>query len=196
MPRILCVEDDEETASLVAEALVDLGYTVERASDGEAGLSAIQMSPPDLVLCDVRMPGMNGLDLLEQLAAAAPHLARIPFVFLTALDDRGSEIAARRKGADDYLTKPVDFEMLAVVVEHRLRAGRGGQGQDAFGHLTGREREVLIWASRGKTSAEIALILDLRERTVNFHFDQAMKRLNVVNRTHAVARALSLRLID
>ncbi|ACB26676.1 response regulator transcription factor [Methylobacterium radiotolerans] len=196
MPRILCVEDDAETASLLAEALVDLGYTVERASDGEAGLSAIQMSPPDLVLCDVRMPGMNGLDLLEQLAAAAPHLARIPFVFLTALDDRDSEIAARRKGADDYLTKPIDFEMLAVVVEHRLRAGRGGQSQDAFGHLTGREREVLTWASRGKTSAEIALILDLRERTVNFHFDQAMKRLNVVNRTHAVARALSLRLID
>jgi DNA-binding CsgD family transcriptional regulator len=81
-------------------------------------------------------------------------------------------------------------------VEHRLRAGRGGQSPDAFGHLTSREREVLTWASRGKTSAEIALILDLRERTVNFHFDQAMKRLNVVNRTHAVARALSLRLID
>ena len=76
MPRILCVEDDEETASLLAEALVDLGYTVERASDGEAGLAAIRMSPPDLVVCDVRMPGMNGLDLLEQLAATKKPVLR------------------------------------------------------------------------------------------------------------------------
>ena len=57
--------------------------------------------------------------------------------------------------------------------------------------LTPREREVLTWAGRGKTSAEIAIILGVRERTVNFHCDRAVRRLDVVNRTHAVAKAIA-----
>jgi DNA-binding NarL/FixJ family response regulator len=188
---ILCVEDDPETASLLVEALTELGYVVEHAPDGESGLARILAARPDLVLCDVRMPRMGGFELLEKVTAAGPGFAKLPFVFLTALGDREHELAGRRLGADDYLTKPVDFEILGVVVENRLRrAGLLGLGQPQI-HLTDREREVLTWVARGKTSAEIAIILGLSERTVNFHCDQAMRRLDVVNRTQAVAKALA-----
>ena len=105
--QILLVEDDRETASLLAEALTELGYTTDLASDGERGLEAIRSTRPDLVLCDVRMPKIGGFELLERVASAGPAFADIPFIFLTALGDRDSELLGRRLGADDYLTKPV-----------------------------------------------------------------------------------------
>jgi DNA-binding NarL/FixJ family response regulator len=191
----LCVEDDNETGLLISEALTELGYTVELATDGESGLAAILDNRPDLVLCDVRMPRMTGFELLEKVAAAGARFADLPFVFLTALVDRDSELIGRRLGADDYLTKPVDFEMLGVVVENRLRRANGITASDSGIYLTDREKEVLAWVGRGKTSSEIAIILGLSERTVNFHCDQAVKRLDVTNRTQAVAKAITARLI-
>ncbi len=194
MSRLLYIEDDREAAALVAEALAELGHSVELAHNGEEGLAAILSRKPDLVICDIRMAPMNGFEVLERLAAAGPGFAEIPFVFLTALGDRDSELAGRQLGADDYLTKPVDFEMLGAVIQNRLRR-RQDQAQPAY-QLTDREREVLMWAGRGKTSSEIAAILKLSERTVNFHCDQAMKRLDVTNRTQAVARAVAHGLIS
>jgi DNA-binding NarL/FixJ family response regulator len=189
------VEDDPETASLLAEALRELGHTVELAADGERGLAAILTKCPDLVLCDVRMPRMTGFELLEKVSAAGSPIAGVPFVFLTALGDRDNELAARRLGADDYLTKPVDFEMLGTVVENRLRR-HGYRTEKSNLRLTDREKEVLGWVGRGKTSSEIAIILGVSERTVNFHCDQAMKRLDVINRTQAVATAIAQGLIS
>jgi DNA-binding NarL/FixJ family response regulator len=192
---ILCIEDDEQAASLICEALTELGYTVDLARDGKEGLAAILSKKPDLVICDIRMPVMNGFDVLQRVAAAGPGYAEIPFVFLTALGDRDSELAGRRLGADDYLTKPIDFEMLGAVIQNRLRHRQDPAQPKSEHYLTGREREVLTWAGLGKTSGEIATILGLSERTVNFHFDQAMKRLGVTNRTQAVATAMAQGLI-
>jgi DNA-binding NarL/FixJ family response regulator len=193
--RILCVEDDRETAGLIAEALVELGYEVDVAEDGMSGLARIAEWRPDLVLCDVRMPRMSGFELLDKVKASGPAFAKLPFVFLTALGDRENELAGRRLGADDYLTKPVDFEMLGIIVGNRLRRRDGGAGAEGQDQLTQREKEVLTWVGRGKTSSEIAIILGLSERTVNFHCDQAMRRLDVINRTQAVAKALTAGLI-
>ena len=195
MHRILYVEDDQETSTLIAEALIELGYTVEVAPDGQSGFDKIVAERPDLVLCDVGMPRMSGFELLEKVSAAGPAFARLPFIFLTAFDGRENELAGRRLGADDYLTKPVDFELLGVVVDNRIRRAEGRSGPHAEIHLTVREKEVLTWVGRGKTSSEIATILALSERTVNFHCDQAMRRLDVVNRTQAVATALAEGLI-
>ncbi len=178
----------------LAEALAEFGYTVELAPDGERGLKAIFSKPPDLVICDIRMPSANGFDVRERLAAAGPAYAAIPFVFLTALADRDSELTGRRLGADDYPTKPIDFEMLDAVIQNRLRHRNNDSSPPPI-HLTGREREVLTWVGRGKTSSEIAAILGLTERTVNFHCERAMKRLGVVNRTQAVAKAVAEGLI-
>jgi DNA-binding NarL/FixJ family response regulator len=142
------------------------------------------------------MPRMGGFELLEKVATAGPAFAETPFVFLTAFGDRDSELTGRQLGADDYLTKPIDFEMLGAVVENRLRRRIERFGPTPEIYLTQREREVLTWVGRGKTSAEIAIILNIRERTVNFHCDEAIKRLDVINRIQAVTKAMTYGLIS
>ena len=193
---ILCVEDDQETAGLLAEALGELGYAVELAPDAELGLAKILANRPDLVLCDFWISGMSSLGLFERVFEAGPQYAALPFIFLADHLDRDSELAGRRLGADDYIAKPIDFEILGLVIENRLRRADRRAGSETQVQLTGREREVLTWAARGKTSADIAIILGLSERTVNFHCDQAMKRLDVINRTQAVATAITQGLIE
>ncbi|MDV6320925.1 response regulator, partial [Chromohalobacter sp. HP20-39] len=96
------------------------GFSVNQAHDGEQGLTAILHDAPDLVLCDVSMPGMTGFELLEKLGTLAPRYSEIPFVFLTAFAQRGYELKGRRLGADDYVTKPVDFDILSSIIETRL----------------------------------------------------------------------------
>src|SRR5580692_10986849 len=87
--RILCIEDDRETAALIAEELADREFEVSTACDGQEGFVAILKDKPDLVLCDIGVPIMSGFEVLERLTELAPRLGRVPFVFLTALADRG-----------------------------------------------------------------------------------------------------------
>jgi len=82
---ILCIEDDRETAALIAEELVERGFDVGMVYGGQDGLMAIMKSTPDLVLCDVTMPGMTGFEVLERLKELAPRLGHIPVVFLTGI---------------------------------------------------------------------------------------------------------------
>ncbi|HXW64180.1 MAG TPA: response regulator, partial [Burkholderiaceae bacterium] len=107
--KILCIEDDKQSAALIREDLEERGYTVSLAYDGNEGFAAILRIRPDLVLCDINLPGMSGFEVLEALTAIAPNFRNMPFVFLTALTDRDSELKGRRLGADDYVTKPIDF---------------------------------------------------------------------------------------
>ena len=194
--RILCIEDDAETAELIAEDLQERGYIVSIANDGHSGLSAILKTDPDLVLCDINMPGMGGFELMEQLVALAPSHEAVPFVFLTARTDRDSELKGRRLGADDYVTKPVDFEILASIIDARL--GKSPRNAVFSRHVALNEREIecLTWSARGKTSPEIAQIVNISKRTVNFHIENACRKLNVATRTEAVVKATSGRLID
>jgi len=194
--KVLCIEDDCETAALIVEELTERGYEVSVARNGLEGLNGILRSPPDLVLADLNMPVMSGFDLLEQLTALEPRFVRMPFVFLTAMADHDTEIKGWNLGADDYLTKPVDFDVLAAVVASRLRrVARGGiwPGQINLGE---REREVLTWSARGKTFAEIAEILSLSPRTIEFHLDNARKKLGVRTRTQALIKAAIGELIE
>src|ERR1700744_3731811 len=194
--KILCIEDDRETAALIAEELIDRGYDVIVAHDGRDGLAAILKNMPDLVLSDISMPVLSGFELLERLTALAPRFSKMPFVFLTALTDRDSELKGRQLGADDYVTKPIDFELLATIITARL-AGVARLGvRPPSAPLNEREVEVLTWAARGKTSAEIAKILDLTKRTVDFHIDNARGKLGAATRTEAVLKAATGRLIE
>jgi DNA-binding NarL/FixJ family response regulator len=194
--QILCIEDDAETAALIVEDLQERGYAVNIATDGNAGLSAILKYGPDLVLCDINMPAMTGFELMERLIALAPQFKAVPFIFLTARTDRDSELKGRRLGADDYVTKPVDFEILAAIIDARLGKGARNEVWSRHVALNDRELECLTWSARGKTSPEIATILNLSKRTVNFHIENACRKLNVSTRTEAVVKATSGRLID
>jgi DNA-binding NarL/FixJ family response regulator len=193
---ILCIEDDKETAALIAEELVDRGYAVTLAHDGREGLAAILKTMPDLVLSDISMPVMSGFEVLERLIGLAPRFEKMPFVFLTALTDRDNELKGRRLGADDYVNKPIDFDVLDTIIAARL-AGVARTGLlPKLAKLNDREVEVLTWVARGKTSSEIAQIVGLTKRTVDFHIDNARTKLGAATRTEAVIKANSGRLIE
>ncbi len=194
--RIVCIEDDRETAGLIAEELTDRGgFEIILAYDGQEGLAAILREQPDLVLSDISMPALSGFEVLEKLSAMAPNFAHIPFIFLTALADRDNELRGRQLGADDYVLKPVDFDILDSII--RTRLGRSVR-QDYWPsdiNLHDREIETLTWAARGKTSAEIAIILGVAKRTVDFHIDSAREKLGVATRIEAAVKAARTRLI-
>ena len=194
--RILCIDDDQETAGLIAEELVERGFEVAIANGGQSGLAAILREKPDLVLSDISMPGISGFDLLERLVPMAPRFAAMPFVFLTALTDRDTELKARQLGADDYVTKPIDFDILVAIIESRLAGVARRRLVPVQVGLNARETEILTWAARGKTSAEIAQIVDLAKRTVDFHADNARMKLNAASRMHAAVKAASCGLIE
>ena len=194
--KIICIEDDRETAALIAEELTDRGYEIYIAHDGREGLASILKNMPDLVLSDISMPVMSGFELLERLIALAPRFSQMPFVFLTALTDRDNELKGRRLGADDYITKPIDFDVLATIITARLAGvARAGLWPKLI-ELNDREVETLTWAARGKTSAEIAEILGITKRTVDFHVDNARTKLGAPTRTAAVIKAAAGRLIE
>ena len=194
--QILCIEDDRETAALIAEELVERGFDVSVAHDGRQGFAAILKKPPDLVLCDISMPVMSGFEVLERLTEIAPRFGDMPFVFLTALTDRDDELKGRRLGADDYVTKPIDFDVLCEIINARLaRVARTGLRPRSV-DLNDREVDTLTWAARGKTSAEIAQILGLSKRTVDFHIDNARIKLGVATRIQAAIKAATGRLIE
>jgi DNA-binding NarL/FixJ family response regulator len=194
--RILCIEDDPETAALITEDLQERGYAVTIALDGVAGLEAILKTPPDLVLCDVSMCGMTGFDVLERLTSLSPQFESLPFLFVTALADRETELRGRRLGADDYVTKPVDFEVLATIIAARLARVARNEVWSKSVALNDREVQSLTWSARGKTSTEIAVILGLSKRTVDFHIENACRKLNVATRIEAAVKASSGRLIE
>ena len=193
---ILCIEDDRESAALIREDLEERGFDVHLAHEGNEGFAAILRIRPDLVLCDINMPGMSGFEVLEALTAIAPNFRNMPFVFLTALTDRESELKGRRLGADDYVSKPIDFDLLASIINARLARVARLEIWLRQVDLSQREIETLTWSARGKTSDEIASILGLSKRTVDFHIDNARAKLGVSSRIQAAVKAATGGLIE
>jgi len=194
--KILCIEDDRETAELIAEELAERGYDIHVAHDGREGFAAIIKFQPDLVLSDISMPVMSGFELLERLTSLAPRFGNMPFVFLTALTDRDNELKGRQLGADDYVTKPIDFDRLDAIIRARLAGIARNDLWPKLIELNDREVETLTWSARGKTSAEIAQILGLSKRTVDFHIDNAREKLGAATRIEAAIKAATGRLIE
>ena len=194
--KILCIEDDRETAALIVEELTERGFDVTLAYDGGEGFAAIFRTMPDLVLCDINMRVMSGFEVLEHLTKIAPRFNNMPFIFLTALTDRRNELKGRQLGADDYVTKPIDFDILVSIINARLAHVARTDVWVKEVNLNHREIETLTWVARGKTSAEIAKILGLSKRTVDFHIDNARIKLGVATRTQAAIKAVTGKLIE
>jgi DNA-binding NarL/FixJ family response regulator len=194
--KILCIEDDRETAGLIAEELAERGFEVVIAQEGHEGFIAILKGIPDLVLCDVGLPQMSGFEVLARLNELSPRLEKIPFVFLTALSSRDDELRGRNLGADDYVAKPIDFDILETIKRARLAGVARTEIWPKLTNLNDREAEILTWAARGKTSAQIAEIIGLAKRTIDFHLDNARAKLGAQTRTEAVVKAAIGRIID
>ena len=119
-PLVLCIDDEAQLRADVVEELTLAGYRALGADSAEAAFALLEAERPDLVLCDISMPDADGFSVLSELRRRRPELHDVPFVFLTALSDREKVIAGKASGADDYLTKPVDYDLLLATVAARL----------------------------------------------------------------------------
>jgi DNA-binding response OmpR family regulator len=124
--RILVVDDDPAVTSVLRRGLSYEGYTVTIAADGPAGLAAAREAPPDLVVLDIMMPGLNGLEVLRRLRAAD---ATLPVLMLTARDTPAEQVQGLETGADDYMVKPFSFEVLLAHIRALLRRREAEQPQ-------------------------------------------------------------------
>jgi two-component system NtrC family response regulator len=115
--RILVVDDDENLRWVLKTQLEDMGYAVSAAANGEEAFADIEEDAPALILTDLKMPEVSGMDLLDRVRSEWPE---IPVVIITAFATVQSAVQAMRAGAYDYLTKPIDFDELAVVVSRAL----------------------------------------------------------------------------
>ena len=117
---MLIIEDNNDIRENTAEILELAGYTVSTASNGRAGVDLAIKNPPDIILCDIMMPELDGYGVFFMLSKT-PELATIPFIFLTAKAERGDLRKGMEMGADDYLTKPFDDMDLLKALESRLK---------------------------------------------------------------------------
>lgn len=120
-PVILCVEDEPDLLADIGAELAAAGYEPVLAADGLEALSILETTAPALILCDIAMPRIGGYELLRSFRTRRPDLADVPFIFLTALGEREEMISARVAGVDDYLVKPVDFDLMLASIDARLR---------------------------------------------------------------------------
>ena len=192
---VLIVDDSEPNRDVLSRRLLRNGFLVETAADGDAALMLAGRRAFDVVLLDVEMPGMSGLEVLGRLRETRSQ-TELPVIMVTARAQGADIVEALQLGANDYVTKPIDFDLLTMIIEARLKAvARTGLWPKTVA-LNEREVEVLTWVARGKTSAEIAQILGLTKRTVDFHTDNARGKLGAATRTEAAIKAASGKLIE
>ena len=200
MKKILVIEDEPEMRRNIVALLRYHDYMPIAAENGRIGLDVARREQPDLILCDVMMPDMDGYRVIQTLQTD-PLLARIPFIFLTAKGEKDDVRSGMNLGADDYLTKPVANADLVKAIESRLRRSEQQMKREfkpdfssaqpllKLG-LTPRATEALLWLAQGKTNADIATILGVTESTIKKHVQEMFEKLGVETRGAATLRAL------
>ncbi len=200
MTTILLIEDNASLRRNIAQILTLEGYRVLVAEDGIAGLQQARGEKPDLVLCDIMMPGIDGYEVLAQIRADAA-MASLPFIFLTAKGGMPDLRVGMALGADDYLPKPVEREDLLDAVQARLQRHVQQQTfQPRFDDaaplerlgISPREAEVLLWMAQGKSNGDIATICGISLGTVKKHTNHIFEKIGVEGRTAATLRALEV----
>jgi DNA-binding NarL/FixJ family response regulator len=176
------------------------GFASLAAENGRAGVETAMKEKPDLILCDVMMPELDGYGVIKELQND-PSTMNIPFIFLTAKGERNDVRSGMNLGADDYLTKPIDKNELVRAIQTRLSRAEqlarrtfkpnfdSAEPLTKLG-LTPRVAEVLLWVAQGKTNGDIAQILGISESTVKKHLLEIFERLGVETRSAATLRAL------
>src|SRR5215472_11637246 len=203
MKKILVIEDEPEMRRNLATILRLEQFQPLAAENGRVGLEMARKEKPDVILCDVMMPELDGYGVIAALRASEETVS-IPFIFLTAKGEKPDIRAGMNLGADDYLTKPVAKADLLAAIRSRLeRAAQQATPEfkpnfdsakplEAVLGLTPRVAEALLWLAQGKTNSEIATILGNSESTVKKHVLEIFDKLGVETRTAASLRALEV----
>jgi DNA-binding NarL/FixJ family response regulator len=202
--QLLVVDDDPSLLLAVSETLRAEGYEVVTARRASEAMVRVAESLPDLIISDIRMPGMDGYALARNLRSS-PRTRLIPIVFLTAKDDLADRITGFRTGVDAYITKPFESEELIAIVKnilervHRTHSdlarlfGEHDQSEHDLVRdedLTDAEWRVAEAVARGLSNKEIARELNLSLRTIEGHISRILDKKGLSNR---VELALNVR---
>ena len=201
--KVLVIEDEPEMRRNLLTILRLEKFHVVAAQNGQVGVDLAKREKPDIVLCDVMMPELDGYGVLQRLRDD-PATAATPFIFLTAKGEKSDVRSGMNLGADDYLTKPVaKADLLAAITTRLARAAQQARPDfkpdfssalllETALALTSRVAEVLLWVAQGKTNSEIGTILGISESTVKKHMLEVLQVLAVETRTAATLRALEV----
>jgi len=199
---ILVIEDQPDMRDNIATILEMENYAVLAVDNGIDGLAMAREEKPDLILCDVMMPGTDGHSVLQGVRDD-PTIAGTPFIFLTAKGEKRDQRTGMNLGADDYLTKPTTATELLAAIFARLEREKhrplaefepdftSAAPLEGLG-LTPREAEVLLWVAQGKSNPEISSILGTAENTVKKHLQHIFEKLGIDNRNAATLSALEV----
>ena len=205
--RLLVVDDDPGLLLAVSDTLRAEGYEVATARRGADALVRVAEALPDLIISDIRMPGMDGYQLVRNLRSN-PRTRLVPIVFLSAKDETVDRIEGFRTGVDAYITKPFDSEELAAIVAailnrvertHSDLARMFGEKDDEpqvfvrDEELTDAEWRVAEAVARGLSNKEIAAELNLSLRTIEGHISRILDKKDLSNRVELALHIASER---
>ena len=152
MDRILIVDDDDQLRQSFDRLLVDAGYDTLTAASGEAALAVLDTARPDLIIADVRLPGMSGLEMFTQIRKQHPKL---PVIIMTAFGTTNSAIEATKLGAYDYVLKPFEIPDMLDLIGKALEAGRFMRSKVRLDHDPGRTTGEDVIIGRSKPMQEL-----------------------------------------
>jgi len=195
-PLVYVIDDDASIRDSLSLMLGLAGYSTRLYADAESFLAAFDAGASGCVVADLRLPGMSGLQLQEELRRRG---SCIPFVIITAHGDVPAARAAFRAQAVDFIEKPFEEVQLRAAIDSALQleqqrtdaAGERLAGAEKLARLTAREREVLEQAAKGLHAKEIAAALGISVRTVEVHKTRIMEKLEVRNIGELVRFALA-----
>jgi len=198
--RLLVVDDDPNLVLLVKDYLEFRGYEVVAASNGLEALEVMRRLTPDLIICDVMMPEMDGYTFVQTLRSDRAT-DWIPVIFLSARGQTADRVRGLNTGADAYLVKPFEPEELVAQVEatlkhtERLLQMQGAPVQPAIQldrevELTPTETKVLQYVARGMSNREIAEVMGVSQRTIESHVSNMLSKTGLHNRTELARWAI------
>lgn len=201
--RLLLIDDDPNLILLVKDYLEFRGYEVVTAENGREALDVLEQDTPDMIICDVMMPEMDGYSLVEHVRQD-PRTSWIPVLFLSAKGQSQDRVKGLSTGADVYMVKPFEPEELVAQVESSLKQAsrlmvhqpaKGAEGgpkiQVPFDvELTPTELRVVQFVARGMANREIAEELKVSQRTIESHVSNMLGKTGLHNRTELARWAL------
>jgi DNA-binding NarL/FixJ family response regulator len=204
--RLLLIDDDPNLILLVKDYLEFRGYEVVTADNGKEALNLLSQNLPDMIVCDIMMPEMDGYALIENVRQD-PRTSWIPVLFLSARGQSQDRIKGLNLGADVYMVKPFEPEELVAQVEsslkqtNRLLLHTDGMNDEnspiqvpATVELTPTELKVVQLVARGLANREIALQMNVSQRTIESHVSNMLGKTGLSNRTELARWAIETRM--
>ncbi|NEO26093.1 MAG: response regulator transcription factor [Kamptonema sp. SIO4C4] len=202
--KLLLVDDDPNLILLVKDYLEFRGYEVLAAENGREALELLEQHTPDMIICDVMMPEMDGYAFIERVRES-PQTSWIPFLFLSAKGQSQDRVKGLSKGADVYMVKPFEPEELVAQVESSLQQAKRlmgrHQGADTEStlhvpegvELTPTELKVVQLVAQGMKNQNIAVKLNVSQRTIESHVSNMLTKTQLKNRTELARWAIESR---